>query len=225
MREENLKDFSKNKIYYERKKGDGFSFHIYRLTYSEKRFFKKATKLSKKLNLPFFVEGQDSSRELVESFKEILERNLLVFLAEKRKITAAEICDPNGKLCFKIDSAIKNLKTTKITTRRTDLYEDYLDSLLNLYGVCPTLLEREERTLFYRLKSLCGNEIVLGGEGFRADIKSLSLKEAENLCPKENLKEEFFTFFALFGKFAPLLDAVPHRLVLKEIATDVACIF
>lgn len=164
-------------------------------------------------------------KEFIENYERILTKNLFVFLAEQRIITAATLCDPEGKLCFKLDSAIKNLKTVKIKTLRTDLYEDYLDSLLSLYGVCPALCKTEEVNPFYLLKTEEGREITLGAEGFRCDADFICCPEAEALCPKSTVKKEFFTLLALLGGFEPLLNLVPQHLVLKENLFNIHRIF
>jgi len=224
VREENLKKYSKNRIYLEQIKENGISFSVYRLTYNNKRFLKKAKMLSKKISLHTFISGGTLPPTLYRGYTEILEYNLFLSLCENKKIREATVCDPDGRLCEKLDSAVKNLARLKILTENTASYEDCCDRLLSLFGTCPVVCAKNTCGISYRFKTR-NNEFVLGEGGFRADIASVFCSEAQSICPGGVPKETFFTLAANFCGSPPLLNAIPNRLVLNDLSIDINSIF
>lgn len=224
VREENFKKYSKNRVYFEKIKENGISFSVYRLTYNNKRFLKKAKKLSKKIPLDTFLSGETLPNSLYKDYAELLEYNLFLSLCQSKKLREATVCDPEGRLCEELDSAVKNLSCLKILTENTASYEDCCERLLSLFGTCPVVCAESACGISYRFKTKNG-EFVLGHGGFRADIASVSCPEAQSLCPSGVPKETFFTLVANFCDFPPLLSAVPQRLILNNLSLDINSIF
>ena len=205
-------------------KENGISFSVYRLTYNNKRFFKKAKKLAEKIPTRPFLSNEALPNTLYENYRRLLEYNLFLSLCENKKIKEATVCDPEGKLCQRLNRAVKNLARLKILTNNADSYEEYCDSLLSLFGTCPVVCAENTLGISYRFKTKNG-EFVLGQGGFRADIASVSCPKAEKLCPNGVSKEIFFTLAANFCRFPPLLGAMPNRLVLNDLSIDINSIF
>lgn len=224
VKEENFKKYSKNRVYFEEIKENGISFSLYRLTYNNKRFLKKAKKLSKKIPLQTFLGGEALPPSLYKNYAELLEYNLFLSLCQGRKLKEATVCDPEGRLCEGLDSAVENLLRLKILTENPASFEDCCERLLSLFGVCPVVCCENTHGVSYRFKAK-NNEFILGQGGFRADISSVSCPEAQCLCPGGVAKETFFTLVANFCGFVPLLNALPHRLILNDLSLDVNSIF
>ncbi len=224
VREQDFKKYSKNRVYFEKTKENGISFSLYRLTYNNKRFLKKAKKLSKKIPLDTFINGEMLPNTLYKDYAELLEYNLFLSLCKNKKIREATVCDPEGRLCQKLNTAVKNLARLKILTNNTDSYEEYCDHLLSLFGTCPVVCAKNTCSISYRFKTK-NTDLILGEGGFRADIASVSCPEAQSLCPSGVAKETFFTLVANFCGFPPLLGAVPERLILNDLSLDINSIF
>ncbi|MBE6769944.1 MAG: hypothetical protein E7548_04225 [Ruminococcaceae bacterium] len=224
VKEENYKKYSKNRVYFEQIKENGISFSVYHLTYNNKRFLKKAKKLSEKTPTKPFLGSVALPNTLYESYRRLLEYNLFLSLCKNKKISEATVCDPEGKLCLKLNSAVKNLAHLKILTNNTDFYEEYCDSLLSLFGTCPVVCAKNTTGISYRFKTK-NRDLVLGEGGFRADIASVFCPEAQCLCPGGVQKAAFFTLVANFCGFPPLLSAVPQRLILNDLSLDINSIF
>ena len=224
IQEAGRKKYPKNRVFYERKEENGIAFNLYRLTYNNKRFLKKAKKLCKKEAAPTFLQGQSLCPELAKSYTEILERNLFLSLCRQRKFETALVCDPEGRLCFRLDDAVQNLSSLKILTKSSEAYEEYAESLLALYGTCPLIGTRCVQGISYHFKAR-GNTFILGQGGFRADISSVCCLAPQRLCPEGVPLADFFTLVANFCAFPPLLCAVPKRLVLNDFVLDINSIF
>ncbi len=224
LKEENFKKYSKNRVYFEEIKKNGITFSLYRLTYNNKRFSKKAKKLSEKIPLQTFLGGEALPPSLYKNYAELLEYNLFLSLCQGRKLKEATVCDPEGRLCERLDSAVENLLQLKILTENPAFFEDCCERLLSLFGVCPVVCRENSHGISYRFKAK-NSEFVLGQGGFRADISSVSCPEALSLCPKGIEKQAFFTLAANFCRFAPLLSALPNRLMLNDLSLDVNSIF
>ena len=205
-------------------KENGISFSVYRLTYNNKRFLKKVKKLSEKIPTRPFLSNEALPNTLYENYRRLLEYNLFLSLCENKKIKEATVCDPEGKLCQRLNGAVKNLARLKILTNNADSYEEYCDSLLSLFGTCPVVCAENTLGISYRFKTKNG-EFVLGQGGFRADIASVYCPKAEKFCPNGVSKEIFFTLAANFCRFPPLLGAMPNRLVLNDLSIDINSIF
>ncbi len=213
IQEKDRKKFPKNRVFYERKEDGGIAFNLYRLTYNNKRFLKKAKKLCKKAEPPAFLQDHSLCPELIEGYTQILEYNLFLSLCRQRKFETALVCDPEGRLCFRLDDGIKNLSSLKILTKNAEIYEEYAENLLALYGTCPLIDTDCSQGISYHFKAQ-GNAFVLGQGGFRADINSVSCSAAQHLCPFGVPLGDFFTLVATYCAFPPLLCAVPKQLVL-----------